>query len=70
MSDNEINAPVRHNFTVIKLRPVSIQLNAANGDYDALNVQALEFEAAFRQWLGEQQILTEPQWQIDVLTED
>ncbi len=58
-----------HHFTTIKLRPVVIRLSATEADYEDLNAQALEFEAALRQWLKGQQILTDG-WSVDVITED
>jgi hypothetical protein len=58
-----------HHFTTIKLRPVVIRLSATEADYEDLNAQALEFEAALRQWLKGQQILTDG-WSVDVVTED
>ncbi len=59
-----------HHFTTIKLRPVAIQLSAVDGDYDDLNRQAAEFEAALRQWVKKQQILNGSEWDIDFVTED
>lgn len=59
----------RNHFTTIKLRPVVIRLSVTEGEYDDLNAQALEFEAAARQWVKEQQILT-GDWMVDVIEED
>ncbi len=61
--------PKRSHFTTIKLRPVVIRLAATEAEYEDLNAQALEFEAALRQWVKGQQILTDG-WMVDVLTED
>ncbi len=65
---DEPKAGTNH-FTTIKLRPVAIRLSASDADYDELNAQALEFEAALRQWVKGQQILTDG-WMVDVITED
>ncbi len=61
--------PAKHHFTTIKLRPVALRLSASEGEYDDLNAQALEFEAALRQWVKGQQILTDG-WMVDVITDD
>lgn len=66
---------VRHSFTTIKLRPVVIHLSTTKewenkGQYEALNAQALEFEAAVRQFVMNQQVLRAPIWQVDVQEEE
>lgn len=68
LSIQQINAR-RDHFTTIKLRPVVIRLSATEGEYDDLNAQALEFEAALRQWVKGQQILTDG-WMVDFVTEE
>lgn len=67
--------PRRNHFTVLRLQPVAIRLSTTkewsdNGEYESLNAQALEFEAALRQWIAKQQILTGPEWGVDIQTED
>lgn len=59
----------RNHFTTIKLRPTVIRLSTTEGDYEDLNAQALEFEAALRLWVKGQQILTDG-WMVDVIDED
>lgn len=59
----------RNHFTTIKLRPIAIRLSTTEGEYEDLNAQALEFEAAVRLWVKGQQILTDG-WMVDVIDED
>ncbi len=65
---DEPKAGLNH-FTTIKLKPVCIRLSASDRDYDELNQQALEFEAALRLWVKGQQILTDG-WSIDFECEE
>ncbi len=61
----------RASFTVIKFRPIAVRLSApADQEYEDMNTQALEFEAALRQWIKKQQVLDDEMWSVDVLTED
>jgi hypothetical protein len=62
--------PVQHHFTTIKLRPVVLTLSAIEADYDELNSQVNEFEAALRQWVKKQQILNGSEWDIDFECEE
>ncbi len=61
--------PNTNHFTTIKLRPVAIRLSATEAEFEDLNNQALEFEAALRQWIKGQQVLTDG-WMVDIITEE